>query len=883
MRTAPRRFRPALERLEDRSLPSATWGNFAHDPQHTGVSAVAAQPLDSIHWQAAVDQAPTGADVHYGAPVITSANTVIVPVKTGPSGGFALTARSGATGAALWTVSTDYTLPPYNWLPPLGPALTPANRLYFAGNGGTVYYINNPDAAGATVSGQIAFYGTANYTANKAAYDGTVKIDTPITADNAGNIYFGFQVTGSNPSGLTGGGIARIDAAGNGSYVLASVAANDANVTKVPLAAAPALSNNGKTLYVSVNNSGNYYGYLLGLDSTTLATKYKVFLKDPRHNNANSAGLLDVSTATPMVAPDNTVFYGVFGNPYNGSRGFLLHFSADLATEYTPGAFGWDDTASVVPASMVPSYFGTSPYLIFSKYNDYVAGEVGPSGGAGVNRIAVLDPYATEADPRNDGDPNLRVMNEVLTMPGPTPDTAWTTSGYPQAVREWCINDTAIDPATKSILVNSEDGNVYRWSLQSNTLSKTVTVTVGIGEPYTPTAIGTDGTVYAINGGTIFALGGLPNYTLNDSPSADPAVLGQPATFTALLASTNGGPVPGGSVTFKDGATALTTATLVNGRASFNTSSLALGNHFITAAYSGDPVYAPGSTTLVESIRYGSTTGLTSSANPSAPGQAVTFTATVSPVAPGTAVPTGKVMFLSGSVLLGTADLSNGQASVTVSNLAGGTQPITARYGGDLNYVPSTSPILSQTVNAAATTTALTSSVNPSVLGQPVTFTATVTANPPAGGTPSGTVTFKDGLQVIGAGTLDSHGQARLTISTLTRGSHSITAVYAGSPQYLGSTSKVLTQTVNLPGPLTRDGWAGIAALLTETAPGNGRAAAPNPTLAREHAAVGPQTAASLAGSKTGAFDLGAATHFTPSATDVDRLFAVLAGGDLLS
>ena len=59
----------------------------------------------------------------------------------------------------------------------------------------------------------------------------------------------------------------------------------------------------GSTLYVAVKASDNeYYGYLLGLDSTTLATKYKVFLKDPRNNNANNAGILDIGTASPMVA-----------------------------------------------------------------------------------------------------------------------------------------------------------------------------------------------------------------------------------------------------------------------------------------------------------------------------------------------------------------------------------------------------------------------------------------------------------------------------------------------------------------------------------------------------------------------------------------------------
>jgi autotransporter-associated beta strand protein len=600
-----------LECLEHRTAPSASWFTFAGNPQHTAISTVPSQPVDAIHWQTPVDLNPSGADVHYGSPVFTPANTVIIPIKTGSSSGFEVAARNGATGSLLWTLPSDYTLPPHDWLPPYGPTLTSTGRLYFPGNGGTVYYVNNPDTPGATVSGQLAFYGIGNYLGNPAGYNSTVFIDTPLTADNNGNIYFGFMVTGANPSGLEGGGVARIDANGNGTYVLASTAVPGGGVTRVNLSAAPALSNDGLTLYATLNNTGQYGGYLVALDSTTLATKYEVALKDPRGSGQNDAGLIDDSTATPLVAPDNTVFISVFGNPYNGSRGFLLHFSADLATEFTPGAFGWDDTQSIVPASAVPSYHGTSSFLIFSKYNNYVAAEVGSTGGDGVNKVAILDPYASEPDPNNDGDPNLLVMREVLTIVGPSPDTEFTGSGYPNAVREWCINDSAIDPFTKSALVNSEDGNLYRWDLTTNTLTQVVNITPGIGEPYTPTSIGPDGTVYVINGGTLFALGGLPNYTLTDVSSLNPAVVGQAATFTATLASTSGGPTPTGSITFKDGNTVLMTVPLVNGQASYTTRSLSAASHFITASYNGVAPYTAGSTTLVETVVNGTTPTVT--------------------------------------------------------------------------------------------------------------------------------------------------------------------------------------------------------------------------------------------------------------------------------
>lgn len=114
-----------------------------------------------------------------------------------------------------------------------------------------------------------------------------------------------------------------------------------------------------------------------------------------------------------------------------------------------------------------------------------------------MNKLAVLDPNATETDPVT----GVTVMNEVETVVGLTPD-----ADLP-GVREWCINSGAVDPATGSVLVNSEDGKLYRWDLSANTLSESVTLTSGVGEAYTPTAIGTDGTVYAINNSILFAVG----------------------------------------------------------------------------------------------------------------------------------------------------------------------------------------------------------------------------------------------------------------------------------------------------------------------------------------------------------------------------------------
>ena len=208
----------------------------------------------------------------------------------------------------------------------------------------------------------------SNYQANPQAYNADVIINTPLTTDPAGNIYFGFQATGSTPLGLSSG-IARIGAGGHGTWVPVTTASADSTMTKVPHNSAPALSADLETLYVAVSNGSA--GYLVALDSTTLAPLARVRLKDP--NSGADARLSDNGSASPTVGTDGDVYFGVLENPFgsNHSRGWLLHFNGSLSQSKTPGAFGWDDTASLVPAQMVPSYQGTSAYLLMMKYNNY--------------------------------------------------------------------------------------------------------------------------------------------------------------------------------------------------------------------------------------------------------------------------------------------------------------------------------------------------------------------------------------------------------------------------------------------------------------------------------------------------------------------------------
>ena len=209
---------------------------------------------------------------------------------------------------------------------------------------------------------------------------------------------------------------------------------------------------------------------------------------------------------------------------------------------------------------------------------------------------------------------------------------------------------------------------------------------------------------------------------------------------------------------------------------------------------------------LIHSIAIGnpaSSIVLASSRNPSGVGQPITFTATVSAKAPATGTPTGTVTFLDGSTTpvtqLGVANLSTGVAAVTISTLASGSHAVTATYSGDGNFQSASSTTLNQVVLQAASA-ALTSSQNPSVFGQSVTFTATVSGGVAGGLTPTGTVTFLDGTTTpavqLGSGTL-SKGVTVLSTSALSVGSHKITASYGGDTNFSSATSTAFTQTIS--------------------------------------------------------------------------------------
>jgi hypothetical protein len=275
-------------------------------------------------------------------------------------------------------------------------------------------------------------------------------------------------------------------------------------------------------------------------------------------------------------------------------------------------------------------------------------------------------------------------------------------------------------------------------------------------------------------------------------------VFGQAVTFTATVASVAPSTVtPTGSVTFKDGTTVLRTVLLSGGSASLTITNLAVASHSITVIYNASANFKPsGSATSAVTVSQDATTAVvTSSVSSPVYGQAVTLKATLTAMSPGSGKPTGTVSFYDGLTFLGTAPLSSGVASIKTTALAVGGNSITVVYGGDVNFLGTTSAALSLTVRQDATRAVVTSSSATAQHGTAVTLTATLLAGVPGSGTPTGTVSFWDGSTLLQTVNLTG-GVAQLTYSFSVLGMHKIKAVYNGDADFLSTTSAVLTETI---------------------------------------------------------------------------------------
>ena len=275
--------------------------------------------------------------------------------------------------------------------------------------------------------------------------------------------------------------------------------------------------------------------------------------------------------------------------------------------------------------------------------------------------------------------------------------------------------------------------------------------------------------------------------------------VGTAVTFTATV-SNGSSTAPTGSVQFTAGGVVLGSAPVnAAGVATLTTSALPPGALSVVAAYGGDlDDQSSSSTPLLETVSQdASSTTLAASANPVSAGATLTLTATVT-AAPGSlgGAVTGNVTFTDGANTLGSASVnSSGQAAINISTLSVGTHTIVATYAGSTNYAGSASSTMQIVVQQTGTAVALSSAANPTLAGEPVNLTITVTSST---GTPTGTVTIKDGGVSLGSSSLNGSGVATFSTSSLAVGVHTLTAVYSGDSFYTANTSAALQQTISL-------------------------------------------------------------------------------------
>ncbi|MER5377054.1 Ig-like domain repeat protein [Streptomyces sp. NPDC002553] len=394
--------------------------------------------------------------------------------------------------------------------------------------------------------------------------------------------------------------------------------------------------------------------------------------------------------------------------------------------------------------------------------------------------------------------------------------TTVTAAPSPSVVGETVTITVTVDPAgpvapetgppTGTVVLDFGDGTLpVTAALTGGSATVTHAYTSRTGSPYTTTATYSGDVDFVFSTGTDLHAVDRALTTTTVTASPDPSVVGQPVTFTATVAPVApGAGTPTGTVTFflGDGSTPAT-ATLTNGTATVTRAYTDRrdGPDTVTATYSGDTDFAGSSGTTVHTLnRTSTTTAVSSSPDPSVVGQPVTFTATVAPVAPGAGTPSGTVSF----------DFGDGTNPVTVTLVDGGaaiTRPYTARtaspytvtatYGGNISFAGS-SGTDTHTVDRVSTTTSVSSSPDPSVVGQPVTFTATVAPVAPGAGTPTGTVSFDfgDGTSPVTATLANGVATVTRAYAVRTGSPYTVTATYGATVNFAGS-SGTDTQTVD--------------------------------------------------------------------------------------
>ena len=464
------------------------------------------------------------------------------------------------------------------------------------------------------------------------------------------------------------------------------------------------------------------------------------------------------SGANPNVYGQSVTFTatvtGASGTP-TGTVTFFNGTTAASTKTLASGSATWATTFSVGSASITATFNGNTTYALSTS----------PAVAQVTNKTPTTTTLTPSANPAALGAPVTLTAFVAAAFPGNGSPSSGTMKFFDGVV--------LIGSATPS------SGSAAITLANLSVGAHPISATFGGSASYNPST----------SPGLAFTVGAAPTATAL-AATPNPAQVGSTVTLMATVTSALG--TPSGAVSFLDGRAIIGTATLAGGQATIATSSLVTGDHSITAAYAGNATFATStSVSTIVTVAFGpavTSTQLTATPKPSTLGAPVTFTATV---ASASGTPTGTVTFADGATVLGIGTVTGGQASISTAGLAVGDHVVTASYSGDTAFGSSSSAALTQAVSAAPTATDLVATPNPALLGTTVTFTATVSAGI---GTPTGVVTFSDGVTLLGTGTL-ANGQAALATSVLTLGSHPVTVSYSGDAVFAPSASASVTAT----------------------------------------------------------------------------------------
>ena len=301
------------------------------------------------------------------------------------------------------------------------------------------------------------------------------------------------------------------------------------------------------------------------------------------------------------------------------------------------------------------------------------------------------------------------------------------------------------------------------------------------------------------NGGITVLLNHLTAKAVTGALTAAPAAtaVGQSYSITAAVRPMTAGPAATGNITFAVDGVAIGTVPVTSSGSATITSPPAstAGTHTLTAHYSGDSVYGSAMLNTAHAVTGISTTIALILTTPATISYGQTVDGYAQVQASDNSSLTGIVTFYDGPTTICTIPVS-ATASCPASTGTGfisGLHLLTAVYTGDATHAGATSTAVSVNVLPDATTATLTSSLNPATTGQPVTFTAKLLGS---FATPVGPVNFLDNGSLIGTATVNPSGIAALSTTTLTSGTHSITAVYAATTNF-NSSSAAVTQVVS--------------------------------------------------------------------------------------